>query len=275
MLRKTLFAALVVTVTTSQVLAACSCSDADPAPVAPPAKASALEVVPAKVPVVASAAAPAAKGAIHGMVKFEGTAPERSKVDLSPDPICVKAHEGTGMMTPGGVQAGAGGGLADVFVQLTTGLPADKKYEAPAEPAVIDQIGCTYVPHVLGVVKKQKIEIRNSDPTLHNIHAQPKTNKEFNLAMPNKDDKREVEFKKGEDAIHIKCDVHPWMSAFCFCLEHPFFAVTGADGSFDINMADLPDGEYGIKLWHETLGTQEGKVTVKDGAGSCDFTFKK
>jgi hypothetical protein len=241
-----------------------------------PAAASAAPAAPAAVPAteaVLREAMPVSKGAITGTVKFEGTAPERPKVDLSPDKVCADHHP-EGMPAPGGVQADAGGGLMDVFVQLTTGLP-DAKYETPATPAIIDQVGCNYVPHVLGVMKKQEIKILNSDPTLHNIHAQPKTNKEFNLAMPNKGDERKVEFKKAEEAIHVKCDVHNWMSLYCFTMEHPFFAVSGPNGAWTIDLGELPDGEYGIKLWHEVLGTQEGKVTVKDGAGSFDCTFKK
>ncbi len=280
MIRKSLTVALLLTVACSDGLAACSCDDAAvvKSPAAPVVAATLTETAatPAVAPVAKApvAKAPAAKGVIRGMVKFEGAAPEHSKVDLSADPFCVEQHKDSPLMAPGGIEAGAGGALKDVFVQLTTGLP-DQKYEAPAEPVIIDQVGCTYVPHVLGAMKKQTIQIRNSDATLHNIHAQPKTNKEFNLAMPEKDSKRDVEFKKEEDAIHIKCDVHPWMSAYCFSMGHPFYAVTGADGSFSINLGELPDGEYGIKLWQETLGSQEGKVTVKDGAGSFDFTFKK
>ncbi len=271
MLAETLTAVLLLTVACADESPAIS----DNAPAAQQAVAAAATNVVATTPAVVHEAkiSGAAKGVIRGTVKFEGDAPERGKVDLSPDKVCADDHK-DGMATPGGVQVGTGGGLMDVFIQLTSGVP-ESKAEAPAEAAVIDQIGCTYVPHVLGVIKKQKIEILNSDATLHNIHAQPKTNKEFNLAMPNKGDKREVEFKKDEQAIHIKCDVHPWMSAYVFSMEHPYFAVSGADGSFSINLGELPDGEYGVKLWHEVLGTQEGKVTVKDGAGSFDFTYKK
>jgi len=275
MFRMTACAVFLVTVVCSEAVVACSCG-ADPVVVAPAQQAPTAAVIdPAAAPApVPAAPAIASKGAVRGTVKFEGTAPERAKVDLSPDPVCVAEHKDSPLLTPGGVQAGAGGGLMDVFVQLTTGVP-DTKYEAPAEPVVLDQVGCTYVPHVFGVMKKQEILIKNSDATLHNIHAQPKDNKEFNLAMPNKGDERKVEFKKPEDSIHVKCDVHPWMSAYCFTMEHPFYAVTSADGAFSINLGELPDGEYGIKLWHETLGTEEGKVTVKDGAGTFDFTFKK
>jgi hypothetical protein len=273
MLRKSLFALLLVSAACSDGFAACS-GDSDV--VAPAVNAPAASEVPAAVPGAAAAPAqPAAsKGAVTGTIKFEGTAPERPPVDFSPDPKCAEHHKDAPMPTPGGIEVGAGGGLKDVFVQLTTGLP-DQKYEAPTTPVVLDQVGCTYVPHVFGVMKKQPITVKNSDPTLHNIHPTPKSNKESNIAMPEQNTERELEFKKAEEAIHIKCDVHPWMSAWCFSMEHPFFAVTGADGTFSVDLGELADGEYGIKAWHETLGAQEGKVTVKDGAGTFDLAFKR
>ncbi len=271
-------------VLSATILAAVACSDSPAGPgdggapqtaslAGAPVVAAALQQ-PAPTPAapIAAPAAPA-KGAVTGKVTFEGTAPERAAVDLKQDKVCVDLHASAPMLTPGGVQVGAGGGLKDCFVQLT-GVP-DTKYEAPATAVTIDQVGCTYVPHVFGVMKKQPIKILNSDATLHNIHAMPKTNREFNFGMPDKGMEREEEFKKAEEAIHIKCDVHPWMSAFCFTMEHPFFAVTGDDGSFSISLGDLPDGEYGVKVWHETLGEATGKVTVKDGAGSFEHVFKK
>jgi hypothetical protein len=223
----------------------------------------------------AAAKVPAAAGAITGKISFEGTAPARDKIDLSPDPVCKKAHGDAGMSTPGGVEVDAAGGLANVYIQLT-GVPESANKDGKDMPAaVIDQVGCNYVPHVLGLVKKQKLTIKNSDPTLHNIHGQPKVNKEFNYAMPDMENPREVEFKKTEEAIHIKCDVHPWMSAWAFVSDHPYFAVTGADGSFRIDTTGLPDGEYGVKAWQEVLGSAEGKVTVKDGAATFTHVFKK
>jgi hypothetical protein len=217
-------------------------------------------------------AAPAA--AITGMIKVEGKLERIEPVDLSSDPHCVELHgEESTMSNPIGVIRNDDGGLKDVFIQLTRNVP-DKKYDRPDEPVVIDQIGCTYTPHVWGVMKKQDILIKNSDATLHNIHALPKSNKEFNLAMPNKGDERTQKFKKAEDAVKIKCDVHPWMATFAFVLEHPYFAVSGADGSFTLPTADLPDGDYGVKIWHEVLGEAEGTVKVAGGAGTFEHVFE-
>jgi hypothetical protein len=222
----------------------------------------------------ATPAASTAKASIRGSIKFEGDVPKLERVDLTPDPFCANHHSGAGMESANGIRVGSGGGLKDVFVQLTSGVP-DEKYEVPDTPVELDQRGCTYVPHVFGIMKRQPLKILNSDATLHNIHAMPKSNKEFNLAMPNKDDVREQKFKKAEDAVLIKCDVHPWMATYAFVMEHPFYATTGDDGAFRIEGPALTDGEYGVKLWHDTLGTHEGTVTVKDGEGSFEFTWKQ
>jgi hypothetical protein len=222
-----------------------------------------------------AAKAPAAAGGVTGKITFEGTPPAREKVDLASDGVCKAAHGDAGMLNPIGVEVDAAGGLANVFLQLTGVPESANKDGKDMPPAVLDQHGCTYVPHVFGVLKKQKLTIKNSDATLHNIHSQPKVNKEFNIAMPDKDSTRDQDFKKTEEAIHIKCDVHNWMGAFAFVLDHPYFAVSGADGSFRIDTTGLPDGEYGIKAWQEILGTAEGKVTVKDGAATFSHVFKK
>ncbi|MGQ0552819.1 MAG: hypothetical protein ACT4PU_06320 [Planctomycetota bacterium] len=257
------------------LLSLVSCSDAQATPVTDPAASTVALNTVAQPAGTEPASAEPADAVLSGKITFEGTAPERKMVDLKPDPKCHEMHGDAGMEVQGGLHLGAANGIKDVFVQITSGLPADVKYEAPAEPVVLDQRGCTYEPHVFGVMKKQTIKILNSDPTLHNIHAKPKSNKEFNLGMPDQGSVREQEFKKAEEAISIVCDVHPWMQCYSFVMEHPFFAVSGADGTFTLNMRGLPDGEYGVKIWHETLGTHEGKVTLKDSAAKFDHTWKQ
>ena len=227
----------------------------------------AVVVAPATAPAVEPAAAPAG---ITGKVLFRGEAPKAERIDMASDPFCVGAHQGG--LDHDRVAVGAGGGLASVFVSLT-GVP-DERYKAPDEPVVLDQRGCMYTPHVFGIVKKQDIEILNSDDTLHNIHAVPKSNKEFNVGMPEKGMKIKKTFKKDEDAILIKCDVHPWMAAYCFSMEHPYFGTTATDGTVTINARDLPDGEYGVRIWHETLGEASAKVTVAGGSGSFEHIYK-
>ncbi|RKY19535.1 MAG: TonB-dependent receptor [Planctomycetota bacterium] len=234
--------------------------------------AAALSVAPvAVVEPSAPAAAPKAVAGVSGKILFRGEAPAVVKIDMVSDPYCVGAHDGD--VGTQSVVVGADGGLANVFVSLT-GVP-DERYKAPKTPVVLDQLGCMYQPHVFGIVKKQDIEIRNSDDTLHNIHAVPRSNKEFNIGMPEKGMKVTKTFKKDEDSIMIKCDVHPWMVAYCFSMEHPYFGVSAADGSVTINNAsDLEDGEYGVRIWHETLGESSGTVTIEGGAGSFEHIYK-
>jgi hypothetical protein len=230
--------------------------------------------VPATVSVVAvsEATAPAATAAgLSGHIKLKGEAPVAEPVDMSGDSVCHGMHEGG--MTMSTVSVGEANGLADVFVQLTSGVP-DERYKAPKEAVVLDQAGCTYVPHVIGMMKKQDIKILNSDETLHNIHPDPKINREFNVGMPEKGMEITKTFKKAEEALVVKCDVHTWMRAYVFVMEHPYFGVTDADGNFRIDTSELPDGEYGVKLWHETLGEKEGKLTLAGGKATYDFTYE-
>ncbi len=118
----------------------------------------------------------------------------------------------------------------------------------------------------------QPLEIINSDATLHNVHALPKNSPQFNLGMPVKNMKLKKSFAKAETMVKIKCEVHPWMGAWAGVLDHPFYAVSGADGKFQIK--DLPAGEYTIEAWHEKLGAQTSKVTVTDADQDLKFEFK-
>lgn len=220
-------------------------------------------------PTTATEAAPA--GMITGTVKFDGTAPEPALAEIDSDPVCAGLHpDGFRLQT---VRTTAGGALADVFAWIDNA--PDERFKAPKEPVVLDQKGCTYEPHIFGIIKKQDIKILNSDATLHNIHAVPERNKEFNVGMPEGIGPITKTFKKDEMAIKIKCDVHPWMVSYCFSMEHPFFGVSGADGKLQINTEGLPDGEYTVKLWHETLGEQSTKVTVAEGKAEFAHTFKR
>ena len=162
-------------------------------------------------------------------------------------------------------------GVKNMLVFITEGLNID--YSPPEEPVVIDQKGCIYSPHVVGIMAGQQLDILNNDGTLHNIHALPKVNKEFNKAQPRSKKKLSVKFEKPEAPFKIKCDVHPWMGAYIGVFAHPCFAVSGDDGTYIIS--DLKPGEYVIEAWHEKLGSQTANVTVSDSAAHQDFTFKK
>ena len=164
--------------------------------------------------------------------------------------------------------------MGNVFVYVSKGVPK-KDYPVPTTEAVINQEGCQYHPHVLGLMKGQTLKILNPDGTLHNVHAMPKENKEFNLAMPKFRTEITTTFDKPEFMFPIKCDVHPWMGAWIAVMSHPYFAVSGTDGKFTI--ADLPPGEYEIQAWQEKLGTQTATVTIAtaDEAKEVNFKFAK
>ncbi len=208
---------------------------------------------------------------ISGTVKYEGKVPKLKPINMSADPVCAGKHSEPKLSEI--LVLGEGNTLGNVFVQVTKGVPADKKFEAPTEPAIVTQEGCSYSPRVFGVMAGQPIKFLNPDGTLHNVHALPKKNREFNLAMPASRTEAEKNFSKPEPLFPIKCDVHPWMKAYSAVLTHPYFAVTDADGSFKIE--GLAPGEYEIEAWHEKLGTQSATVTVGADGATSDFTFSR
>jgi plastocyanin len=217
----------------------------------------------------APAPAPAASGptgSIAGSVAYANGDPD-AEISMDADPVCVSLHS-----EPVHTEKVVGneGQLANVFVYVKEGISGS--YSAPAESALLDQIGCQYVPHVSGVQVGQPVVIRNSDQTLHNVHAIPEINAEFNNGQPFQGMELEHTFDKAEIMVPLKCDVHPWMSTYIGVVEHPFFAVTGMDGSFSID--GLPPGDYVLEAWHEELGTQTVSVSVSaDGAADASFDF--
>jgi len=210
-----------------------------------------------------------AGGSITGTITFEGKAPKMKPLKVDADPICVANNE----IAPKKewLILDENKGVKNVLVFITEGLNID--YSPPEEPMVIDQKGCIYSPHVLGIMAGQQLDILNNDGTLHNIHALPKVNKEFNKAQPRSKKKLSVKFEKPEAPFKVKCDVHPWMGAYIGVFDHPCFAVSGDDGTYIIS--DLKPGEYVIEAWHEKLGSQTANVTVSDSAAHQNFTFKK
>jgi hypothetical protein len=213
---------------------------------------------------------PATAGTISGKVTFEGTAPEPELIDMAAEATCQEKYP-DGAHTEK-VVVNDNGTLANVFIYVKSGLEG-KSFGAPSEMTVLDQKDCHYTPHVLGVQANQPIIIRNSDPFLHNIHPQPKNSRPFNIGQPKQGMETEKSFPAAEVMIPIGCDVHGWMSAYIGVVDHPYFAVTGSDGSFEL--PNLPPGDYTIEAWHEEYGVQEMKVTVGEKqTATADFTFR-
>ena len=197
---------------------------------------------------------PATAAIVTVHVTFTGTAPAAQPISMASDPRCTNPAAATET-----VVTGANGALQNVFVYVKDGL-GNLAFPVPTTPVVLDQKGCQYRPHVFGVQVGQPIEILNSDATLHNIHAWPMTNQEFNVGQALQGLRHTHTFTTKEVMVPFKCDVHKWMNAYAGVLDHPFHAVTQPDGSFSLK--GLPPGTYTLEAWHETLGTMTQSVTV-------------
>jgi len=191
-------------------------------------------------------------GTISGAVKFNGTAPAPKKLDITKDKeVCGKSAKSDPSLIV------AGGNLVNAVVHITD-IKSGKKMEP--KKVTLDQNGCEYHPHVLAFPAGSTVEVKNPDGILHNVHSYSKANSAFNIAQPKFKKTVEVKIDKPE-AIQLKCDVHGWMSGWLFAAENPYFAVTDKGGTF--KLTDVPAGTYNVEVWHETLGKQSQKVTVK------------
>jgi plastocyanin len=232
-------------------------------PPAAPAAAPAAPAAPAASPGAAAAApAGAGSGSVKGVVTLTGAAPKMEEQNRKSDPFCAK----TKAANPEVVSAG--GKLANVIVHIN-GAPAA---EGPKEPATIEQKTCNYTPHVQGIVAGQTLQVKNGDPTLHNVHTYKGTSTLFNQAQVPGTPAIEKKFTDNGAILKFKCDVHQWMTGYVWVQNNPYFAVTGDDGSFEIK--NVPAGKYEIEAWHERFGTKKGEVTVApNGTAEVKFDF--
>jgi hypothetical protein len=210
---------------------------------------------------------PTATGAtVRGIVHFNGKAPVAKPISMAADPVCAKQHPTPVMVQD--IMADNKGDLENVVVFVSEGL-GDRTFDPPSQQAVVEQKGCMYQPHVMAVRTNQTLQVVNDDATSHNIHPSPTNNREWNKAEP-PNSKMEEAFAREEIAIPVKCNLHPWMRSYIAVFKHPFFAVTGKDGSFDLS--NLPAGTYTIKAWHEKLGTMTQTVVVS-GTETKEISF--
>lgn len=214
-------------------------------------------------------AVPAASASVTGTVKFAGPIPKAQPVAMQADPTCAKEHSGP--VRSEEVVTGNDGALGNVIVFVAQGLE-NHTFDLPQAPAVMEQKGCMYEPHVIAMRAGQTLRLVNADKTMHNIHPMPTNNREWNKAQTPGQHLEET-FSREEIAIPVKCNIHPWMHSYIAVFKHPYFAVTTKDGNFDLS--NLPPGDYTIEAWHEKLGTQMEHIKVGQGeTKKIEFTFK-
>ena len=210
-------------------------------------------------------------GSLKGHVKYDGKAPKPKRLRMGADPVCGSSHSGP--VYSENFKMAKDGSMEDALVWLKN---VDYSGSVPSSPAVLDQKGCIYAPHVFGMMAGQELLIKNSDATLHNIHSMPKVNKEFNFAMPKVVKKKKSTFTKSEpDPFYIKCDVHPWMKTWVLVSDHPYYAVTDSNGNYEIS--GVPAGTYEVVCWQEKFKKRAivDKVTVGSGSVTKNFTFTR
>lgn len=208
---------------------------------------------------------------ISGSATFLGDKPPVKEIKMFGDATCMEGNSsGSGHKAPLEESLLVNGNreIQNVFVYLKK---VDGEFPTPEQEVVLDQAGCAFKPHMVAIMTGQKLKIMNSDPTMHNVHSFSKVNRSFNRGQPSNAAPMESVMKKPEIGIKIKCDVHPWMSAYVHVLDHPFFSITNAKGEFKIE--NVPPGEYTLVAWHEKLGTLEGDISP-DGMDLSGLQFK-
>jgi plastocyanin len=208
----------------------------------------------------------ATTGTIEGVVHVEGPVSPPARLPVTPE--CAAQRE-TPLLS--GDLVAHDGNLENVFVYLKEGL-GDRVFAVPGDSVKIDQRGCVYNPRVVGAMVGQPITFINSDPLLHNVHGSPRDSSAWNFGMGVRGSERTLRIPKPEVMVSVRCDVHPWMQGYIGVLDHPYFAVTGADGAFSLR--DVPPGDYVVAAWHERLGTREARASLApSGHQQVPFTF--
>src|SRR5262245_19015444 len=209
-----------------------------------------------------------ATGTVAGKISFEGTPPPNDKVQMSSDPYCQMHAADYPTVETTKV---SDGGLENVIVFVSGGLPSGVSYATPTTPVEINQQSCHYIPHVFTMMTNQPLKVKNSDMTLRNIHAWAEKNPQFNVGQPVQNMVNETKFAKPEVPLPIRCDVHKWMGAFVGVFDHPFSTVSKQGGAFELK---LPPGNYEITAWHEKYGKKTMNVEVADNdKKDVNFSF--
>jgi hypothetical protein len=235
-----------------------------------PATASPDNAVAAQA--LTEASSPVASLRLSGRVVLQGSPPARRVVNTSKDPACATLH-GDNPVLDEDLIVSEEGGVRNSFVFLRRGAPK-RDYPVPEKPAVLNQQGCMFQPRVQGVRVGQRLLVGNADPVTHNVRSFPVLNQAFNFGQPADTGARERIFEQAEREIEVQCDVHPWMHAYIFVMDHPFFSVSGDDGTFAID--GLSPGEYVLESWHEKLGKQRKTIMASDSSPvDVSFTYQQ
>jgi len=214
---------------------------------------------------------PATAGSITGSISYRGSKPARQVISMEAEEGCQKANAGKPVYDEQ-LLVGKNGGLISAFVYIQSGLE-NKKFEPVKEAVVLDQRGCMFTPRVLGIRPAQPLDLKNGDSVSHNIHPMPVNNHEWNQEQPPHAADVQHRFARSEVMIPVKCNIHAWMHAWIGVVDHPYFAVTAADGKFE--WKNVPPGDYTIAVWHEKLPEQKQQVHVAAaGSAAVNFTYR-